>query len=78
MIRPDESSLISVRATDPDAADSRLVFAWSAPSGSFDPSDKPVTRYRCFDLGEQQLVVTVRDRHDCTSTLIVTVQCVAN
>jgi hypothetical protein len=77
-IGPTESAQIAVRASDPDAADSLLVFAWSAPSGSFSADDKPVTSYTCGELGTEQLTVTARDGHDCIDELKINVECVAN
>lgn len=77
-IAPDEASVITVSATDPDAPDSLLVFSWSAPSGSFSSSDKPVTIYRCTRVGVEQLTVVARDRRGCTAELKIDVECVAN
>jgi hypothetical protein len=76
-IPPRESALVAVRATDPDAADSLLAFRWSATSGTFSVSDKPVTNYSCLKLGAAQLTVTVTDRQGCSSDLTIGVQCVA-
>ena len=76
-IAPRESAFIAVRATDPDAADSQLVFRWSATSGTFSAGDKPVTNYSCLKLGAEQLTVTVTDRQGCSSDLTIGVQCIA-
>src|SRR6478609_5733850 len=74
-IGPGQSSSIVVRATDPDAPDSQLVFAWSALSGSFSVSDKRATSYRCGEPGKQRLAFTATDRAGCVSTLNVDVEC---
>ena len=76
-IAPDESAFIAVRATDPDAADSLLIFAWSAMSGTFSSSDEPVTNYSCSKLGAEQLTVTAKDRLGCGSDLTISVECIA-
>ena len=76
-IAPDETAFIAVRATDPDAADSLLIFAWSAMSGTFTFSDEPVTNYSCSKLGAEQLTVTAKDRPGCSSDLTISVECVA-
>ncbi len=73
-----QSATIVVRATDPDAPDSQLVFAWSAASGSFSSSDKPTTSYRCAELGTQRLICTATDRVGCVSSLKLDVECAAN
>ncbi|HYQ03179.1 MAG TPA: hypothetical protein VER96_31110 [Polyangiaceae bacterium] len=78
MVRVGENASISVHAKDPDGADSRLVFAWTASSGSFDPSDKSVTSYTCAESGVQELLITARDRPGCISSLTVLVQCIGN
>jgi hypothetical protein len=77
-IAPNEAAVITVSATDPDAPDSLLTFAWSAPSGSFTASDKPVTIYRCTRVGAEQLSVVARDRRGCTTELKIDVECVSN
>lgn len=77
-IAPNEPSVITVSATDPDAPDSLLVFSWSAPSGTFSSNDKPVTIYRCTRVGAEQLTVVARDRRGCTTELKIDVECVAN
>jgi len=77
-IRPDEAALITVRAVDPDASNALLTFEWRAASGSFNPSDKPVTTYRCSRLGIEPLTVSARDRQGCLSELSVPVDCIAN
>lgn len=77
-INPGQSSAIVVRATDPDAPDSQLVFSWTAASGSFSASDKKTTSYRCEAPGMQRLTFTATDRVGCISTLNVDVECVAN
>jgi hypothetical protein len=77
-IGPGQKSNIAVRATDPDAPDSELIFAWSAASGSFSASDKPMTSYRCADSGSQRLTFTATDRIGCVSSLNIDVECVAD
>ncbi|HEX2670355.1 MAG TPA: hypothetical protein VHM25_05755 [Polyangiaceae bacterium] len=77
-IAPNEASVITVSATDPDAPDSLLVFSWSAASGTFSASDKPVTVYHCTRVGAEQLTVVARDRRGCTTELTIDVECVAN
>ncbi|HEY0467793.1 MAG TPA: hypothetical protein VGC79_26510 [Polyangiaceae bacterium] len=77
-IRPNEPSVIAVGATDPDASDSQLVFAWTGTAGTFDPSDKSVTIYRCTRLGSELLTVTATDRKGCVSSLKIAVECIAN
>ena len=77
-IRPNESSSITVRVTDPDAPSAQLVFQWSAPSGSFSASDESVTTYRCGELGSIVLTMTARDRVGCVSQQRIDVECVAN
>jgi hypothetical protein len=73
-----ETSVLAVRVTDPDAPDSQLIFAWSAASGSFSASDKPMTTYRCTELGSQELTLTVKDKPGCVSKLVIDVECVSN
>ena len=77
-IGPNESSSIAVRATEPDAPDSLLIFAWSAASGTFTPADKAATKYRCGEIGTESLTVTATDQRGCVSTLQIDVECVAN
>jgi hypothetical protein len=77
-IAPSESAFIAVRATDPDAADSLLVFAWTALSGTFSASDEPVTNYSCSKLGTEQLTVTAKDDQGCSSDLTLPVECIAH
>ena len=77
-IAPNEASVITVSATDPDAPDSLLAFSWSAPSGTFSSSDKPVTIFHCTRVGAEQLTVVARDRRGCTAELQIDVECVAN
>jgi hypothetical protein len=77
-IAPGEASTIIVRATDLDAPDSELVFAWSAASGAFDPRDKPMTSYRCDALGTEQLTLSAKDSRGCVSDMKIEVECVAN
>jgi len=77
-ILPDEASVITVSATDPDAPDSLLVYSWSASSGTLSSSDKPVTIYHCTRVGAEQLTVVARDRGGCTIELKIDVECVAN
>ena len=77
-IAPEESSLITVSASDPDAPDSQLTFSWSAPSGRFSASDESVTSYRCDRVGVEQLTVSARDRRGCASELKIDVECIAN
>lgn len=76
-IGPDESSVIAVSATDPDAPDSLLIFDWNAPSGSFSENGKSVTSYRCAEIGSQRLTVTAEDRWGCVGTLTIDVECLA-
>jgi hypothetical protein len=77
-IAPGESTEIMVRVTDPDAPDSQLVLAWSAASGTFSASDKPMTTYRCVEPGTQQLTCTAKDKPGCVSELDIDVECVSN
>jgi hypothetical protein len=77
-LRPRESASITVRATDPDAADSQLVFSWSAASGTFSADDKPVTNYECSKLGTLPLTVTATDRQGCSIGLTLSVDCIPN
>jgi hypothetical protein len=76
-ITPGESALVAVTVTDPDGPSSELVFSWTATSGVFSASDKPVTSYTCSKLGTQQLSVVVKDRPGCTSQLSINVECVS-
>jgi hypothetical protein len=77
-IHPEQASVIAVRASDPDAADSQLVFAWTATGGTLNPSDKSVTVYHCAQPGQEQLTVTATDRQGCVSDLTIAVECIAN
>ncbi len=77
-IGPSEAALIIVRASDPDSADSSLIYAWSAASGTFSANDRPVTNYRCSEPGTESLTVTAKDAHGCISSLTIDVECVAN
>jgi len=77
-ILPTQSAMLAVMASDPDGADSQLVFAWSAPSGVFSERDKPVTNYKCSKLGQEQLTITAADHQGCSSTLTIGVVCIAN
>jgi hypothetical protein len=77
-IPPMQSAMLAVTATDPDGADSELVFAWSAPSGVFSDRDKPVTNYNCSELGQEQLTITAADHQGCSSTLTIGVVCIAD
>jgi hypothetical protein len=77
-LHPNESAYVQVSASDPDAPDSQLVFSWSASSGAFSASDKPVTNYTCAKLGTAQLTVTAKDQQGCTADLNLFVACVSN
>jgi hypothetical protein len=77
-ITPDQTAVLLVTASDPDGNDAQLVFTWSAPNGSFNPSDKPVTNYNCSKLGVQQLTISARDEQGCSSALSLSVECVGD
>jgi hypothetical protein len=77
-ITPEQTAVLIVTASDPDGNDSQLVFAWSAPNGSFNPSDKPVTNYNCSQPGIQQLTITAKDEQGCSSSLSIRVECIGN
>jgi hypothetical protein len=77
-IGPGETAVVAVRVSDPDAADSQLAFAWTATSGTFSASDESVTDYTCSEIGKEQLTFTAVDRPGCSSSLTITVECVAD
>jgi hypothetical protein len=77
-IRPGETAVVAVRVSDPDAADSQLVFAWTATSGTFSASDSSVTNYDCSEIGSEQLTFSAVDRQGCSSSLTIAVECIAN
>lgn len=68
---------VAAYAVDPDAAESQLVYAWTAESGTFVDSGKAVTEYQCTELGPQILSVSVRDVSGCSGHLTVQVDCIA-
>lgn len=73
-----DAAYIVVRASDPDAPDSSLTFAWSAAKGRFSSPDKAQTSYRCETPGVARLTVTATDRQGCESQLTLSVDCVTN
>ena len=77
-IAPNVSAVVSVSASDPDSTVPDLTFAWSATSGVFSASDKPVTNYECSKIGAQQLTVTITDRPGCRIKFMINVECVAS
>jgi hypothetical protein len=73
-----QSAAIGVHATDPDGADSGLVYHWSATSGRFSPNDKAVTFFTCSKAGTTLLTVTATDPPGCAASLTLTVECVSS
>lgn len=71
------TAFIAVRATDPDADDLDLKYAWSATSGEFSEPSESVTEYTCGEPGEQSLTVTALDAADCDVELHLDVTCLS-
>lgn len=74
-IKPGAVADVIVIASDPDGPQSGVAFDWSASSGTFSSSDRPVTRYRCLATGSQQLHVGATDELGCRAELTLPVIC---
>lgn len=64
-----------VQGTDEDSDDAELVYAWEASSGTFADSSRPITTYRCDQVGPQLLTVTATDSSNCSKLLALDVDC---
>lgn len=70
-----EVAKLIVQGTDEDADDADLAYAWEASSGTFDDSSRPITTYRCDQLGPQMLTITATDSSSCSKLLALDVNC---
>jgi hypothetical protein len=77
LVGADAPAFVAVRATDPDADDQRITYAWTATAGSFSEPTLPETEYRCHELGDQVLTAIARDASNCGVAIHINVTCVA-
>src|SRR4051812_13625428 len=77
LVRAEAPAFVAVRATDPDADDQRITYAWTATAGTFSEPALPATEYRCDELGDQVLTAVASDASDCGVAIHINVTCVA-